>query len=150
MSLLSILRSSAALALVFGIGSAQAENVFLNSGKVLKGEFPFSEAVKVGGTLYLSGQIGLIPGTTSVAPGGMKAEAKQTMENVKTSIEASGYSMTDIVKCTAMLADMSEWSQFNEVYRTYFSAGKYPARSAFGATGLAFNARVELECIAAK
>lgn len=75
-------RISAALALAFGASTSIAQNVYLNSGKVLKGEFPFSEAVKVGGTLYLSGQIGLIPGTTDVAPGGIKAEAKQTMENV--------------------------------------------------------------------
>lgn len=143
-------RISAALALAFGASTSIAQNVYLNRGKVLKGEFPFSEAVKVGGTLYLSGQIGLIPGTTDVAPGGIKAEAKQTMENVKTSLEANGYALGHIVKCTAMLADMSEWSTFNEVYRTYFTPGKYPARSVFGASGLAFNARVELECIAAK
>jgi len=87
-------RIAAALALAFGASTSMAQNVYMNSGKVLKGEFPFSEAfseaVKVGGTLYLSGQIGLIPGTTNVAPGGIKAEAKQTMENVKTSLEANG------------------------------------------------------------
>ena len=63
---------------------------------------------------------------------------------------AHGYAVSDVVKCTAMLADMKEWSAFNEVYQTYFQKGRFPARSAFGASGLAFNARVELECMAAK
>ena len=103
----------------------------------------------MGPTLHLSGQIGVLPGTVKLAPGGMKEEARQTMENIRISLEANGYSMSDIVKCTVMLADMSEWAAFNDIYRTYFK-GNFPARSAFGANGLAFGARVELECIAAK
>ena len=121
---------------------------FLNSGKVLPKNLPFSEAVRHGNTLYLSGQIGVIPGSMKVAPGGIKEEAKQTMENIKTSLEAHGYTMANLIKCTVMLTDMSEWTAFNEVYKTFF-AGNYPARSAFGANGLALGARVEVECIAA-
>lgn len=120
---------------------------FLNSGKVLPADVPFSEAVKVNDTVYLSGQIGVIPGTQKLAPGGVKAEARQAMDNIKTSLEANGYSMQSIVKCTVMLADISEWQSFNEIYRSYFS-GNFPARSAFGAAGLALGARVEVECIA--
>ena len=147
--ILPALAATFALALVTA-PATRAENTYLNSGKVLVGNFPFSEAVKVGNTLYLSGQIGLVPGTRNVILGGIKEEGRQTMENVKTSLEAHGYSLSDVVKCTAMLADMTEWNAFNDVYRTYFQEGRYPARSAFGATGLAFNARVELECIASK
>ncbi|WP_325893142.1 RidA family protein [Grimontia sp. NTOU-MAR1] len=121
---------------------------YLNSGKVLPTHLPFSEAVRVDNTLYLSGQIGILPGTLKLAPGGVQAESKQTMENIKISLEANGYSMSDLVKCTVMLADISEWATFNEIYKTYFS-GKYPARSAFGANGLALGAKVEVECIAA-
>ena len=110
---------------------------------------PFSEAVAVGGMLYLSGQIGVAPGTLSLVPGGLAPEAKQTMENIKGVLERHGSSMDLIVKCTIFLADMKEWSAFNEVYRTYFS-GTYPARSAFGTTGLALGARVEVECIASR
>lgn len=121
---------------------------FLNSGKVMPANLPFSEAVRVGDTLYLSGQIGLVPGTMKLAPGGIRDEARQAMENIRTVLEAHGYSMGDVVKCTVMLADMSEWSAFNDVYRTFFS-GRYPARSALGANGLALGARVEVECIAA-
>ncbi len=121
---------------------------FLNSGKVLPTTLPFSEAVRVGNTLYLSGQIGVQPGTLKLVPGGMKEEARQTMENIRISLEANGFSLRDVVKCTVMLADISEWAAFNEVYKTFFSS-PYPARSALGANGLALGARVEVECIAA-
>jgi reactive intermediate/imine deaminase len=109
---------------------------------------PFSEAVKVDDTLYLSGQVGRAPGTQKIVPGGIKEETRQVMENIKTTLEAHGYSLTNLVKCTVMLADMSEWATFNEVYKTFFK-DHYPARSAFGTTGLAFGAKVEVECIAA-
>ena len=128
--------------------SSQAAD-FLNSGKVLPTNLPFSEAVKVGTTLYLSGQIGLLPGSMKLSPGGMKEEARQTLENIRTSLETHGYGMRDVVKCTIMLADITEWAAFNDVYKTFFSL-PYPARSALGANGLALGARVEVECIAAK
>ncbi len=121
---------------------------FLNSGKVLPKNLPLSEAVRHGNTLYLSGQVGIVPGSMKVVQGGIKEEAQQTMENVKTTLEAHGYTMANLIKCTVMLADISEWSAFNAVYKTFFS-GSYPARSAFGANGLALGARVEVECIAA-
>jgi len=122
---------------------------YLNSGKVVPATLPFSEAVRVGDTLYLSGQVGIKPGTMQVVPGGIREEARQTLENIRTSLEANGYAMGDVVKCTVMLADISEWAAFNEVYRTFFSA-PYPARSALGANGLALGARVEVECIAVR
>jgi reactive intermediate/imine deaminase len=141
-----------AIGAIFGAHAASAAPndavEYLNSGKVLPTTLPFSEAVRVGNTLYLSGQIGNVPGSVKLAAGGMPAEAKQALENIKTSLEAHGYSMSNIVKCTAMLADMSEWGAFNEVYKTFFTTGRFPARSAFGAAGLAFGARVEVECIA--
>lgn len=141
--------SAFALALAVSAGCTTTPK-YLNSGKILPTTLPFSEAVQVGNTLYMSGQIGNIPGSLKLPAGGIKAESKQVLDNIKTSLEAHGYSWDDVVKCTAMLADMSEWTAFNDVYKTYFKDGKYPARSAFGATALAFNARVELECIAAK
>lgn len=120
----------------------------MNSGKVLPQDLPFSEAVRLGDTLYLSGQIGVKPGTLELVDGGMAAEARQTMDNIQATLEANGRSMSDVVKCTVMLADMSEWAAFNEIYQTYFEA-PYPARSAFGASGLALGGRLEVECIAA-
>jgi 2-iminobutanoate/2-iminopropanoate deaminase len=111
---------------------------------------PFSEAVKVGNTLYLSGQIGTLSLGAGPVPGGIVPETRQAMENIKRVLEKYHYSMGQVKKCTIMMADMREWGKMNEVYATFFSEGKYPARSAFGATGLAYNARVEIECMAAK
>ena len=142
----------AAMATMAGGDAARAADKpaieYLNSGKVLPNTLPFSEAVKVGNLLYLSGQLGIMPGSMKLVPGGIKEEARQTMENIKTSLEAHGYKMSDLIKCTVMLADMSEWATFNDVYKTFFP-GHFPARSAFGANGLALGARVEVECIAA-
>jgi reactive intermediate/imine deaminase len=125
----------------------KAEVEFLNSGAVLPASLPFSEAARVGDMLYLSGQVGIVPGSMRLVEGGIEAEARQTMENIKTVLEAHGCSMRDLVKCTVMLADISEWARFNRVYESFFTR-PYPARSAFGAQGLALNARVEIECIA--
>ena len=121
---------------------------FLNSGKVLPASLPFSEAVRVGNTVYLSGQMGIVPGEMRIAPGGIREQSRQTMDNIKTTLEAHGMTMRNVVKCTVMLADISDWPAFNEVYRTYFEDGRMPARSAFGATALAMGGRVEVECIA--
>jgi reactive intermediate/imine deaminase len=128
--------------------AAQGGIEYLNSGKVLPATLPFSEGVRVGNTLYLSGQLGIVPGTMKLAAGGIAEETRQAMQNIKTSLEANGYALTNLVKCTAMLADMSEWGAFNDVYKTFFPV-HYPARSAFGTSGLALGARVEIECIAA-
>jgi 2-iminobutanoate/2-iminopropanoate deaminase len=121
---------------------------FYNSGKVLPRNLPFSELVRHGNTLYLSGQVGIQPGTMKLVPGGIQEEARQTMANIKTTLEAHGYTMGNLVKCTVMLADIADWQAFNEVYKTFFS-GDYPARSAFGTNGLALGARVEVECTGA-
>jgi reactive intermediate/imine deaminase len=109
-------------------------------------DLPFSAAVRVDNTLYLSGNIGNVPGTLELAPGGIQGETRQTMENIKQALEHFGSSMDRVVKCTVFLADMNEWAAMNEVYRSYFT--NPPARSAFGASGLALNGRVEIECIA--
>lgn len=108
---------------------------------------PFSEAVQLGDTLYVSGQIGNRPGTLTLATGGIGGEAKQALENMKTVLEKHGSSLDHVVKCTVFLADIKEWPAFNEVYRTYFKKN-LPARSALAASGLAIGARVEVECIA--
>jgi reactive intermediate/imine deaminase len=108
---------------------------------------PFSSAVRAGNLLFLSGSIGVLPGEgLKLAEGGIQGETRQTMENIKRTLEAYGSSMDRVVKCTVFLADMGEWDAMNEVYRTYFEVP--PARSALGASGLALDARVEIECIA--
>lgn len=109
---------------------------------------PFSAAVRVGETLYLSGAIGNLPGSLTLADGGMQGQARQAMENVGAVLRFCGLGFADVVKCTVMLADMSEWDAFNKIYVTYFSSDRLPARSAFGCNGLALGARLELECVA--
>jgi len=108
---------------------------------------PFSEAVRAGDFLFLSGQIGSAPGTADVVPGGIAAETKQVLENVRAVLERHGSSLDQVVKFTVFLADIAEWGAFNDVYRTFFGK-RFPARSALGASGLAKGARVELECVA--
>ena len=120
---------------------------YLNSGKIVPKTLPFTEVVKVNDTLYLSGQLGNVPGTMKLVTGGIDGESRQTMENIQAVLEAHGYTLDNLVKCTVMLADISEWTRFNEIYRSYFTA-HYPARSAFGVSGLALGARVEVDCIA--
>jgi 2-iminobutanoate/2-iminopropanoate deaminase len=108
---------------------------------------PFSAAVRVNGVLYLAGQIGT-DSAGNVVPGGIQAETRQTMENIKAVLLRAGSSMDRVVKCTVFLADMKEWDAMNAVYVTYFAPGRRPARSALGANGLALGSRVEIECIA--
>lgn len=111
--------------------------------------YPFSSAVRVGHMLYLSGQVGtrIVDGTPQLVSGGIDAEARQAMENIREILEHSGSSMDRIVKCMVMMADMSEWPRLNEIYASYFPGPK-PARSAWGAAGLALGARVEITCFA--
>ena len=122
---------------------------YLNSEQSQRLDLPFSEAVAVGDLLILSGQLGTLPGTTDLAPGGIQGEARQALDNVKAILERNGSSMDKVVKCTVMMADIAEWPAFNAVYVTYFPGPK-PARSAFAASGLAFGAKVEVECWAAR
>ena len=141
----------ALLAVLGGSGSTWAEPPavveFLEAPGDVARDLPFSEAVRVGHTLYLSGQLGVKPGTLELVSGGIAAETRQTLENIRATLERHGASLGDIVKCTAFLADMNEWAAMNTVYREYFPARR-PARSALGASGLALGARIELECIA--
>ncbi len=111
--------------------------------------FPFSEAVRHGDTLYLSGVIGTKKGKAEVVDGGIAAETKAAMDHMGEILSAHDLGFKNLVKCTAFLADMAEWPQFNEVYKQYFDGGPYPARSAFGVSSLALNARLEIECLAA-
>lgn len=111
--------------------------------------YPFSSAVRVGNMLYLSGQVGtrMVDGAPQLVPGGIEAEARQAMENIREVLEHAGSSMDRVVKCMVMMADMADWPTLNEVYSSYFPGPK-PARSSWGATGLALGARVEITCFA--
>ena len=105
---------------------------------------PFSDAVRVGDVLYLSGQIGV--GADGKLPDGIEAQTKLAMDNVGAVLKRAGLDYGDVFHCTAFLSDMKNWPAFNKVYVPYFPAGKLPARSAFGANGLALGALLEIEC----
>jgi 2-iminobutanoate/2-iminopropanoate deaminase len=136
------------VALLAAAGSVAADKAqFLNSPRAIELDRPFSEAVRAGDFLFLSGQIGEVPATGKLAEGGLEPEARQVLANVKHTLEANGATLSDVVKCTVFLADIAEWPAFNAIYRQFFQK-PYPARSALAASGLAMNARVELECIA--
>ena len=139
------------VAAALAAGSVQAADSakpeFLNTKESLARGLPFSEAVRAGDLLFLSGQIGDKDG--KVVPGGIVPEARQALQHIKDVLERNGSSLADVVKCTVFLADIQEWARFNEVWRRYF-APPFPARSAFGANGLPLGARLEIECIATK
>jgi 2-iminobutanoate/2-iminopropanoate deaminase len=135
---------AAGLTFITSAASAQIQHI---GEPTLGGQrLPFSNAVRAGDTVYLSGALGL--GSDGKLPPGIEAQARQTMDNIAATLKSAGLGWGDVVKCTVMLDDMKDWPAFNAVYRTYFPDNKFPARSAFGADGLALGALVEVECIA--
>lgn len=126
---------------------ASSSDSYFTREKNLQRNLPFSEAVRVKDTLYLSGAIGIKPGAKSIVKGGIKAETKQTLLNIKEILKHYKLTLADIVKCQVMLKDMSDFKEFNNEYRKFFKA-PYPARSTFAVSGLALGAKVEIECIA--
>jgi 2-iminobutanoate/2-iminopropanoate deaminase len=136
-----------ALAMLAAVSSGAADKPqFLNSPAAEKAGRPFSDAVRAGDFLFLSGAIGGDPATGKL-PGAIEPEARLALKHVQKVLEDNGATLGDVVKCTVFLADIADWPAFNKVYAEFFKK-PFPARSALGASGLAMNARVELECIA--
>ena len=110
------------------------------------GKLPFSQSVRVGDVVYLSGCLGNLPGTPQLVPGGLEPEVKQMFANIEAALAPHGLGLDAIFKCTVMMADISRWGAFNKLYVPYFNRERMPARSAFGTNGLALGAQVEMEC----
>ena len=125
--------------------AAQDRQVLHGPGEV-RG-LPFSSAVRVGNMLYLSGQIGNVPGTRQLADTGIAGQTRQALENIKAVLASAGSSLGRAVKCTVFLADIKDYAAMNAVYATYFPKDP-PARSTVAGSGLALGARVEIECLA--
>ena len=121
--------------------------VFINSQSNINKGYPFSEATIVNGIIYLSGEIGTLP-DGSLISGGIEAETRQTLTNIKNKLEKMGGSMDDIFKCTCMLSDIKDWPLMSQEYKKFFNSQKLPARSAFAGSGLALGAKLEIECMA--
>jgi 2-iminobutanoate/2-iminopropanoate deaminase len=119
----------------------------IETGKAPAAIGPYSQGILAGDLLFTSGQIPLDPATGSMVAGGIRAETKQVFENLKAVLEAGGASLKDVVKTTVFLSDLSDFSQMNEVYATYF-AGEPPARSTVGVAALPRGAKVEIEAVA--
>jgi len=126
---------------------AAANPEFFDEGPMAGKGYPFSESVRVGDILFISGQVG-VDENNELVEGGIVGETRQIMSNIGGALERRGLGFSDVVKCTVFLADVDEWGKFNTIYTSYFEP-PYPARSALGANGLALGARLEVECIAA-
>ncbi|MBV8158982.1 MAG: RidA family protein [Dyella sp.] len=135
--------ATVALASALGANAAPAQEGVTH---YVTGEntYPFSAAVRAGNTVYLSGQIGA---DAAGLGKDFETQAHLAMDNIMSAAKLAGMGPENIAKCTVMLADMKNWDAFNKIYRTYFQEGRFPARSAFGVTGLARGAALELECI---
>jgi len=120
---------------------------YIETEEFSKMGYPFSEAVRYGDILYLSGQIGDTGNSNELVEGGITEQTHQTMLNIKRVLEANGSSLDQVIKCTCMLADIKDWAEMSKAYVKFFPNHK-PARSAFGTTGLALGALVEIECMA--
>ncbi|MEX2157600.1 MAG: RidA family protein [Gemmatimonadales bacterium] len=127
------------------VGAAQERQVIQMPGS-LPG-LPFSSAVRVGNVLYLSGQIGNLPGTRELADTGIVGQTRQTLENIKAVLTYAGSSLERVFKCTVFLVNIADFEKMNGVYTTYFPKDP-PARSTVAGSGLALGARVEIECLA--
>jgi len=110
---------------------------------------PYSQAVEINGTLYVSGQVAIDPTTGKIVEGGIKEQTTQVMKNIKAILLAAGYSLSDVVKSTCLLADMSDFKAMNEVYAMFYTSDQ-PARAAFAVKGLPLGALIEIETIAVK
>lgn len=110
---------------------------------------PYSQAIEANGTVYVSGQLPIDPATGEFAPGGIKAQARQSLTNMKNILAEAGLTMQNVVKVTVLLADIADFADVNEVYAEFFSA-PFPARSAFQVAALPKGAGVEIEAIAVK
>lgn len=139
----TFLRALAALPLLAAPAAAQSARFHAGAA-----DSPLSQVVEVGNTIYLSGMLG----TTAdgrLAPGGIEAETRQAMENIRAALTRANATMDDVVKCTVFLTDIAEWGKMNPVYVGFFPKHR-PARSAIGVSGLVRGARVEVECLAVR
>jgi 2-iminobutanoate/2-iminopropanoate deaminase len=133
-------------ALFVGVGPAAAQRQVIHGPGEVTG-LPFSSAVRLGNVLFLSGQIGNVPGTRQLADTGIAGQTRQALENIKALLAYAGSSLDRVAKCTVFLSDIRDFAAMNGVYATYFQQDP-PARSTVAGSGLALGARVEIECVA--
>jgi 2-iminobutanoate/2-iminopropanoate deaminase len=121
----------------------------ISTNKAPKAIGPYSQAVKSGNTLYISGQVPIDPATSKLVEGDITVQTEQVMQNIKAILDEAGYSFSDVVKSTCLLSDMSNFAGMNEVYGKYYPENP-PARAAFAVKELPLSVLVEIETIAVK
>ena len=121
----------------------------IHTEKAPKAIGPYSQAVKAGNTLYISGQVPINPETGKLVDGTIKEQTEQVMQNISAILEEAGFSFKNVVKSTCLLSDMSNFGGMNDVYGTYYSENP-PARAAFAVKELPLSVLVEIETIAFK
>jgi len=109
---------------------------------------PFSAAVRAGSVLYLSGQLGIGAGSTKLVQGGIASETRQALENIEGVLLEAGSSKEKIVRCEVFLSDFADFMAMNEAYKDFFGPGPYPARTAVAVSGMALNAKIEIQATA--
>jgi 2-iminobutanoate/2-iminopropanoate deaminase len=121
---------------------------FHESHEEKKRSAPYSDAVEAGNLFFLAGQIGMDHTTRTMVTPGIESETEQAIKNIRAVLEYHGLTLDNVVKCTVILSTMDDFSAFNEVYSKYFT--KKPARTTFAASGLARNAKIEIDVIAVR
>ena len=121
----------------------------INTEKAPKALGPYSQAVEVNGTLYISGQVPLIPETMKLVEGGITEQTERVMQSIDAIIREAGYTFSDVVKSTCLLSDMANFGAMNEVYAKYYTENQ-PARAAFAVKELPLSVMIEIETIAVK
>lgn len=123
------------------------EKIIINTPKAPAAIGPYSQAVKAGNLIYTSGMIPIVPATGNVAEGGVEAQTKQVLENLKALLEDAGSSFEKVIKTTVFIKDMNQFGKINEIYASYFTSAQ-PARSTVEVAKLPKDVLVEIECIA--
>ena len=126
---------------------SQDDIKYINSQDNIDNGYPFSDAVIVNDIVYLSGKVGRLS-NGKLIKGGIEAETLQTLKNIETVLKKINLTKDNIFKCTCMLLEIKDWPKMSKVYKSFFGRENLPARSAFAGSGLALNARVEIECLA--
>ena len=111
---------------------------------------PYTPAIKVGDLLYVSGQIGLKPGTSEFVGDNIEDQTRQALENLRVILTKAGYDVTDVVQCTVYLRNMGDYGKMNQVYGSFFQQGRYPTRTAVEVSNLPRNAKIEITAVACK
>jgi 2-iminobutanoate/2-iminopropanoate deaminase len=121
----------------------------INTSKAPQAIGPYSQAVEIKGTLYISGQIPINPETGKITEGGIEAQTEQVMKNIEAILHEAGYSFSDVVKSTCLLSNMDNFAAMNSVYGKYYPENP-PSRAAYGVVKLPLGVLIEIETIAVK